>query len=99
MRSRCSLCWSRDDVEQWIPALLAVSTALSGIIVWGFVTGKWVQRQESGHAVWQSRLDKAESLLAQENAARHALTERINTDLGRLEQRIVWLEKWGERQD
>lgn len=89
-------------MDQWgplIPILVAITSVISAVILYGFTTGKWVQKQELSHQHGESRFEKLEAALAQETAARHALTERVNTDLGRLEQRGVWLEKMIERQE
>lgn len=32
----------------WLPVLSIASTALTGILVWGFASGRWLQKQEDG---------------------------------------------------
>lgn len=92
-----------DTLLAWLPVLSVASTALSAVLVWGFASGRWLQKQEDGKESLADRLSEVESDITSLQKAfgdfiqqRYATVERINTDLGRHEQRIAILER--ERQ-
>lgn len=87
------------NAQQVLPWLVAALTAVTSVLVWGFTSGRWVQKQEDGSDVFRKRLDALEVLQDEEDKVRRAIVERINTDLGRLENRIAILAREKELSD
>lgn len=67
-----------------LPWLSAAAVALSSLVLWGFASGRWVQKREDA----DSDLRKLAKDLRTEDANIVAFKERVNTDLGRLELRM-----------
>lgn len=95
----------------WLPIALAVSTAILGVIstiaIYGFATGKYIQRSDDHREDVEERLEvfakhlsdlhrekhELDRALRDEDHARRAIVDRINTDLGRLELRLAVIER------
>lgn len=76
-----------------LPLLSAAAASLSAVLVWGFATGRWVQKREADH--WtvdavRKDVSRIKQGLRDEDSARRALVEKVNADFGRLESRVVW---------
>lgn len=90
-----------------IPTITTVTTALSAVVLWGFVTGKWVQGREDDHDAiarlrqefdkrWES--DRAEVARLRQDfekveQERRMWSERVNVDIGKLQGQAVAEEK------
>jgi hypothetical protein len=88
------------SLQDWLAILAVASTAISSIVLWGFLTGRWIQKQEGESSHGQKRIAEIESdiheldrALRDADLARHAFVERVNIDVGRLEQRIALVER------
>jgi hypothetical protein len=87
-------------VADLLPWLSAAAAGLSALVVWGFSSGRWVQRREDDHGDIEAlRADAAAitaSLTEYDKALREleqsivTFRERVNIDVGRLESRLVW---------
>lgn len=87
-------------VNEWLPVIAAIGTALSAIIVWGFWSGKFVQkhtdeiddvRQRQLLAI--DRVTTNEKSIADIKDALFKLREETNRDMGRLSYKADLLEE------
>lgn len=87
-------------LTDWLPVVAAITSALSALIVYGFATGKFVQKKsdafdslETQHSVLAGRVKDAERHISDNRDARYRLVEDINRDLGRLGHKFELLEQ------
>lgn len=78
-----------------IPLIAAVSAFLSAVVVWGFVTGRWVQVREDDHG----EIERLRKELATLEDTRRQWSERVNVDIGKLQgqwsgEEKIWLLKF-----
>lgn len=92
-----------ETVNSWLPVVAAIGSALSALIVWGFVSGKFIQRQSDDVAEIRQRVENNERKITDGDKARHAYIDKVNADLGRIrhryeliQQRITIDEKHGD---
>lgn len=87
------------SAQSLLPWLVAALTAVTSVLVWGFTSGRWIQKQEEGTDTLRKRLDALELAQDEEDKVRRAIVERINADLGRLEHRIEIIKRERELSD
>ncbi len=78
----------------------AITSVLSALVVWGFASGKFVQKKTDDiddivarNRVITDRLTDAERSIHENREARFKLVEDINRDLGRLGHKFELLEQ------
>lgn len=73
-------------MEGLLPWVSAIAAFISTIVVWGFASGRWVQRREAD----AEQLDKVTKSIRDEDLAHRVFVDRVTTDMGRLESRILF---------
>lgn len=88
------------SVNEWLPVVAAIASVLSALIVWGFASGKFVQRQSDEvedmrrrHGALAERVTVNEGRISDGDKARHAFIDKVNAELGRLRHRYELIQQ------
>lgn len=78
-------------VNEWLTLIAAAWGALSVLIVWGFASGKFLQKRDDvvedvrrRVAALAERVAANENRITEGDKARHSFIDRVNAELGRL---------------
>jgi hypothetical protein len=91
-------------IQEWLAVAQLVVSAIVGLIVWAYATGRWAKTQEgwpTALAAVREDVDELEKYLREEHATRRRQVDELNAVAGRLDVRVaraeVRIEEHGRR--
>lgn len=81
-----------DTVNAWLAVVGGIGGVLSALIVWGFASGRFIQKRtdefdslERRHSALADRVTKNDASIEEITRSLHALREETNRDFGKMQ--------------